>query len=157
MPRNAVRGFSAAQLERYRKRNDFTQEELADAAGVSRQAISAWEEQTHVPTVKALAAVAEVLGVPIASLAPIDYDDLRLPDLRCRAGLNQADVAKFLQVSATTVAEIERGRRRAPNPVVLDGLAELYAVAVDEVREAWERTVQARDTQIQAKRSRAPG
>ncbi|MHD0301113.1 helix-turn-helix domain-containing protein [Rhodococcus erythropolis] len=55
--RSAVRGFSAARLRRYRQARKATIEDLADAAGVSPQAISAWENGRAAPTPELLARV----------------------------------------------------------------------------------------------------
>lgn len=37
------------KLSKLRKENNYTQEQLADVFGVSRQAISKWESTLHIP------------------------------------------------------------------------------------------------------------
>lgn len=54
-------------LKRIRKEKGFTQEQLADAAGVSAQAVSKWEQGSF-PDASLLPAVADFLGVGIDEL-----------------------------------------------------------------------------------------
>lgn len=54
-------------LKRIRKERGMTQEQLADAVGVSAQAVSKWEQGSY-PDASLLPAAADCLGVPIDAL-----------------------------------------------------------------------------------------
>jgi transcriptional regulator with XRE-family HTH domain len=54
MPRIGVRGFSGAALDRALARRRINAEELADAIGMSHQAVSTWRRGAASPTPEAL-------------------------------------------------------------------------------------------------------
>ena len=55
-------------IRNFRKKNDLTQEALADRLGVSYQSISRWENGTTYPDLELIPAIAEVLSVTIDEL-----------------------------------------------------------------------------------------
>lgn len=59
---------TAQRLFEYRKANGYSQEELADKIGVSRQAISKWERSESSPDTDNLIALADLYGVTIDEL-----------------------------------------------------------------------------------------
>lgn len=65
------------KLIRLRKQRGLTQQELAEAVDVSRQAISKWELGTASPTVESLRSLSLFYGVPVDLLLD---DELDLPD-----------------------------------------------------------------------------
>ena len=65
------------KLIRLRKQRGLTQQELAEAVDVSRQAISKWELWTASPTVESLRSLSLFYGVPVDLLLD---DELNLPD-----------------------------------------------------------------------------
>ena len=62
-------------LVQLRKLNDMTQEELAEAVGVTRQAIAKWEAGDSVPDLERCKAIADAFGVSLDDLAKYDPDD----------------------------------------------------------------------------------
>ena len=62
-------------LVQLRKLNDMTQEELAEAVGVTRQAIAKWEAGDSVPDLERSNAIADAFGVSLDDLANYDSDD----------------------------------------------------------------------------------
>lgn len=151
--RSGVSGFSGARLRRYRHSHDLTIDSLADAAGVSSEAISAWETGRSAPTAPLLARVANILRITVADLAPIPEDRLRLSDLRVQAGLNQGEAAAAVGISATLLGRIEKGRK----PYDVDRaaqLAELYGTKLSRVRDAWNRDIEGRELQSTYVRNR---
>ena len=62
----------AENLQLARKKNGLTQEALADYLGVSRQAVSKWEQGEGYPEVEKLLTLSELLGVSIDSLMDRD-------------------------------------------------------------------------------------
>lgn len=59
---------TANRLIRYRKQKGFSQEELAERIGVSRQAVSKWERAEASPDTDNLIALADVYGVTLDEL-----------------------------------------------------------------------------------------
>ena len=110
--RSAVRGFSAARLRRYRLARKANIADLADAAGVSEQTVSAWETGRAAPTPELLAKVAAELRLTVADLVPIPNDQLGLSDLRAQAGMTQGRAAEALGISATLLGRIEKRAQR---------------------------------------------
>lgn len=136
--RSAVRGFSAARLRRYRQARKATIEDLADAAGVSAQTVSAWETGRAAPTPELLAKVAGELRLTVADLVPIPSDQLGLSDLRVQAGMTQGRAAEALGISATLLGRIEKGRKDYDDHRAQQ-LADVYGVTKVLVEEAWQR------------------
>ena len=68
----------------YRKKNKFSQEELAARVGVSRQAVSKWELGDAVPEVEKLRLLAQVFSVTT--------DELLSPDLPGDEGTDRKSV-----------------------------------------------------------------
>lgn len=55
-------------ISELRKKNNLTQEELANMLGVSPQAVSKWENDTACPDIALLPKIAEIFGVTIDEL-----------------------------------------------------------------------------------------
>ncbi len=55
-------------IRNYRKKNDLTQESLADRLGVTYQSVSRWENGTTYPDLELIPAIAEVLVVTVDEL-----------------------------------------------------------------------------------------
>ena len=62
-------------LVQLRKLNDMTQEDLAEAVGVTRQAIAKWESGDSVPDLERSKAIADAFGVSLDDLANYDPED----------------------------------------------------------------------------------
>ncbi|MEL7564647.1 MAG: helix-turn-helix domain-containing protein [Dehalobacterium sp.] len=60
-------------LKKLRKTRRYTQEEVADKIGVSRQAVAKWENGETVPDINNCLALAELYGVTLDNL--INYSD----------------------------------------------------------------------------------
>ena len=58
----------AENLQAFRKKNGLTQEDLAELLGVSRQAVSKWEQGDGYPEVEKLLILADKLGVSLDAL-----------------------------------------------------------------------------------------
>lgn len=57
------------QLKVMRTRKGFTQEEVAEKVGVSRQAVAKWEKGETMPDVESCIRMADLYGVPLEMLA----------------------------------------------------------------------------------------
>ena len=63
----------ASRLYEYRKANGYSQEELADKIGVSRQAVSKWERGESSPDTENLIALSRLYGITIDELINNDF------------------------------------------------------------------------------------
>ena len=59
-----------SRLKVLRAEHDLTQEQLADAIGVSRQAINALETERHDPSLDLAYRIAAAFGVPVEQVFP---------------------------------------------------------------------------------------
>ena len=64
-----------------RKKNGWSQEELADKLGVSRQSVSKWEGAQAVPDMKKIIQMSEVFGVSTDYLLRDDIETAAAPDI----------------------------------------------------------------------------
>ena len=64
-----------------RKKNGWSQEELADKLGVSRQSVSKWEGAQAVPDMKKIIQMSEVFGVSTDYLLRDDIEEPQLPEV----------------------------------------------------------------------------
>lgn len=55
-------------LKFFRKKNGYTQEQIAERIGVSRQAVAKWEKGEALPDIENIVALADIYGVTIDSL-----------------------------------------------------------------------------------------
>jgi len=58
----------ALSLKNHRQKKNMTQEQVAEALGVSRQAVSKWENGTAEPSTSNLLALAKLYGVELGEL-----------------------------------------------------------------------------------------
>ena len=56
------------RIRELRKKNDLTQEKLADLLGVTYQSVSRWEKGTTYPDLELLPAISEILGISVDEL-----------------------------------------------------------------------------------------
>ena len=56
------------RIRQGRETKGLTQEELAEVVGVSRQAVSKWENGTSDPSTSNLCALAKLYGIPVEEL-----------------------------------------------------------------------------------------
>lgn len=64
-----------------RKKNGWSQEELADKLGVSRQSVSKWESAQAVPDMKKILVLAEIFNVSTDYLLRDDMEDVERPEI----------------------------------------------------------------------------
>ena len=137
VPRGGVSGFSPDVARRALDRHGMSAGDLAEAVGVTRQAVSAWLNGSKLPSVKSLAKVAEEVNLSPADLTPHVAGRPYLADLRARVGKTQAQVAADLSISPTVLSEIERGIHGVKDDVAAE-LAEVYDVPYETVWQAWD-------------------
>ncbi len=64
----------AEKLKSLRDAAGLTQQELADRAELSQQAVAAWESGTREPGLSALGKLCDALGVPCTAFVPVTKD-----------------------------------------------------------------------------------
>ncbi|MBR0373403.1 MAG: helix-turn-helix transcriptional regulator [Mogibacterium sp.] len=97
-----------------RKKNGWSQEELADRLGVSRQSVSKWESAQAVPDMKKILQLAEVFQVSTDYLLRDDIETMTAPETPVDSGLEETvrtvsmgEANAFLQhneYAATTIS-----------------------------------------------------
>jgi len=60
--------FLGKKIQQYRKSNAWSQEQLAEIMGVSRQAVSKWENGTSDPSTGNLISLAKLYGISTGDL-----------------------------------------------------------------------------------------
>ena len=84
----------ADRLQAERRKNGLTQEGLAEAMGVSRQAVSKWEQGEGYPEVEKLLALAEKFGVSLDYL--MDRMPLEKAPVDASADAAAADIVSYV-------------------------------------------------------------
>ena len=57
-----------SMLKAYRKKNGYTQDDIAEKLGVSRQAVAKWERGESVPDIESVVSLAGIYGVTVELL-----------------------------------------------------------------------------------------
>lgn len=120
-----------------RKKNGWSQEELAGMLGVSRQSVSKWESAQAVPDMKKILQLSEVFGVttdylikdeiesvPAVEIAPVD------------SGLEETVRQVSMEEANTFLLSNERAARRISTGVMLCILAPVAVVVLGGLAEA---------------------
>ena len=72
----------ADRIQSLRKQKGMSQIELADAIGVSRQAVSKWESEQTIPDLDKIVAMSEIFGTTtdylLKGIEPLENDAARL-------------------------------------------------------------------------------
>ena len=112
------------RLTALRKEKGLSQLELAEALGVSRQAVSRWEVGASAPGMENLLALSRLYGVPLDELVggparaaePEAEPNARAAELVCVRRLNRALAAALAAVllAAALLAGLYWGRHNAP-------------------------------------------
>ena len=128
----------ADKIINLRKREGWSQEELADRLGVSRQSISKWEGAQSIPDMKKILAMADLFGVSTDYLL---RDELEVPDgdspaeeLPTALG-TPAHKVSLEEAQAYIAARLEAGPRSALG-VALCILSPILLIAISGMVEA---------------------
>lgn len=94
----------ADRISELRKSREMSQEELAEMAGVSRQAVSKWESEQSVPDMYNVVALSEIFGVTTDYLLKGVEDPGERPERRNKPSLTYNIIATTLNVLGLLVA-----------------------------------------------------
>lgn len=108
--------FLSDRLAEARVAAGLTQQQLADALGVSKPRVSEWERGHTEPRASRLPAVARAVGVDPLQLVAEDYDHLDLEALRMAAGLSRQDLAAAIGMTLPRYQRLESGERASDPP-----------------------------------------
>ena len=116
------------RLHELRKKNGYTQAELAEKLGVSRQSISNWELGTIVPSTSRLKKISELYSVPLETLLRDDVSGEQKKDDENATNLESASSESGPVANEDTVAKKRHKKKYAL--VVLAGAAILLVLGV---------------------------
>ena len=109
MGKTSVENFDAGKFRQIREAAGLSVTDLAKQSGISRGAISQWENGISTPSVARLTAVLAVLDSHASEVLDVVPTDFDLRTLRILSGLTRSDVATFLKLSESGWGDIERG------------------------------------------------
>ena len=136
----------ADKITENRKKNGWSQEELADRLGVSRQSVSKWEGAQAVPDMKKIVQMSEVFGVSTDYLLRDDIETPAAPEVtpvdngleETVRAVSMEEASAFLEHNEKAAVTVSTGVMLCIlSPVILillGGLAETGKIAVDETR-----------------------
>jgi transcriptional regulator with XRE-family HTH domain len=120
-----------------RKRNGWSQEELADKLGVSRQSVSKWEGAQAVPDMKKIVMMSEIFGVSTDYLL---RDDMEIADPNETApvdrGLEDAVRSVSMEEASSFLEHNERAASRISTGVMMCILSPVLLIVVSGLAEA---------------------
>ena len=120
-----------------RKRNGWSQEELADKLGVSRQSVSKWEGAQAVPDMKKIVMMSEIFGVSTDYLL---RDDMEIADPNETApvdrGLEDAVRSVSMEEASLFLEHNERAASRISTGVMMCILSPVLLIVVSGLAEA---------------------
>ena len=143
LDRGGSKMILADKIIENRKKNGWSQEELANRLGVSRQSVSKWESAQAVPDLKKILQLAEVFGVTTDYLIKDEIEETQaLEPAPVDKGLEETvrsvsmeEASAFLEYNETSSRLISTGVMACIlSPVVLillAGLAEQGRIAMD--------------------------
>jgi transcriptional regulator with XRE-family HTH domain len=120
-----------------RKKNGWSQEELADKLGVSRQSVSKWEGAQAVPDMKKIVMMSEIFGVSTDYLL---RDEIETADLRETApvdrGLEETVRSVSMEEASSFLEHNERAATRISTGVMMCILSPLLLIIISGLAEA---------------------
>ena len=116
------------RLHELRKKNGYTQAELAEKLGASRQSISNWELGTIVPSTSRLKKISELYSVPLETLLRDDVSGEQKKDDENATNIESASSESGPVANEDTVAKKRHKKKYAL--VVLAGAAILLVLGV---------------------------
>lgn len=127
----------AEKLLQLRKRNGYSQEELANKLDVSRQAISRWEMGTAIPDSLNLLHISKLFGVSTDYLLNDEYEsDNDLPKVKEQnkiLQLNLSKIAIIAQAASLNVAMQPFQDIQAPHMEIIELLIKIMPLLVSSV------------------------
>lgn len=92
-------------IEKYRKEKNLTQVELADKLGVSKSAISKWENGNNLPDITLLEPLSEILGIDKLLLFTSEYEAKEEANEKTKQ-VKKKDIFKIITISILFIFSI---------------------------------------------------
>lgn len=92
-------------IEKYRKEKNLTQVELADKLGVSKSAISKWENGNNLPDITLLEPLSEILGIDKLLLFTSEYEAKEESNEKTKQ-VKKKDIFKIITISILFIFSI---------------------------------------------------
>lgn len=144
MSRNDLSAFDGSRARTARTAQAYSQQQVAEALGVSKSTVTMWETGARRPSSLAVTErLAGLLGVSLDQLLPgvEPPAGASLATLRRHLRLTRADIADTLGVTVRTVERVENGERLPDDPA---DWARAYGLTMTELVEAvvhsWQET-----------------
>ena len=120
-----------------RKKNGWSQEELADKLGVSRQSVSKWEGAQAVPDMKKIIQLSEVFGVSTDYLMKDEIESSDAQDLvQVDSGLEETVRSVSMEEASSFLEHNERAARRISTGVMMCILSPVLLIILGGFAEA---------------------
>lgn len=120
-----------------RKKNGWSQEDLADKLGVSRQSVSKWESAQAVPDMKKIVMMSEVFGVSTDYLLREDIEEPAEPEITpIDNGLEDTVRSVSMEEASSFLEHNERAARRISTGVMMCILAPVLLIVAGGLAEA---------------------
>ena len=91
-----------------RKRNGWSQEELAQQLGVSRQSVSKWESMASIPDIQKIMAMSELFGVSTDYLLKDELEELPTTAIKASSGITDATASAAKSVPTSEDASASK-------------------------------------------------
>ncbi|MCI9077302.1 MAG: helix-turn-helix domain-containing protein [Lachnospiraceae bacterium] len=85
-------------LQFLRKSHNYTQEELAEKLGISRQAVSKWEAGTTIPGLEILLEISKLYNVTINDILEPDIQPKRITDFEQISAIPEKELREMLKL-----------------------------------------------------------
>lgn len=125
----------AQRLAAMRREKGYSQEELANKIGLSRQAISKWERAESSPDTGNLIALADLYGVTLDELVRVDVDiadDVRFEEASKEEAAETAEAAETIAAAESVAAAAARAEAAARVHELKDELKDAVTQATKE-------------------------
>lgn len=142
MSRTDRTGFDAERARAARTAQSLSQQQVADAIGVSTSSVKMWETGARRPSSVAVTErLAGLLGVPLEQLLPgaTHLEGASLSAIRRMRRSTRNDIAQELGTTVRTVERVEHGERLPDEP---GKWARAYGLTMTELANAWGRSWQ---------------
>ena len=127
----------ADKIRENRKKNGWSQEELADRLGVSRQSVSKWEGAQAVPDLNKILQMAEIFSVSTDYLLKDEIEEAAVPEVMpVDSGLEETVQTVSLEQANEFLEYNEKAARRISTGVMLCILSPVMLILLEGLSEA---------------------
>ena len=127
----------ADKIMENRKKNGWSQEELAEKLGVSRQSVSKWEGAQAVPDMKKILQLSEIFGVSTDYLLRDEIEEVQTPEIApVDNGLEESAREVSMEEASTFLTYNEKAAHTVSTGVMLCILSPICVILLGGLAEA---------------------